>query len=480
MPSQRIKIPIIGPSFQNIDQSVLDVHNVEVRNLFVNELEQSEKRPGLNDWADLETGRGIDGLYWWDTQSMVLAVSDGDVFRLTSAAGDWNKISNGDKLLVGQQVSIDDNGDTAVMANGGRMVATGPSGTAAFLADADAPTAVTHLGFLDQYLLANRAGTNTFQHSEVLDHTAWRAIDIFSAESKPDDILALHIGLDEIVLFGTSTIEFWANDGVTPFVRIQGSTIPRGIAAKYSVALLPGSSPQTPDRWICLDSSRRVIEIIGRMPIEVSQPIDRQIQQLQQVDTAIGSIYTINGLPLYVLTFPEDRRTFVYNFHKRDWSEWDYFDQVTGLAQRYRGNAYCYAKAWNLHLVGDHETGKIYTASRSHYSDAGNRIRCRRRSGFVSHGTYDEKSCHSVKFRVKQSVATPEVKHPQMMLRYRDDSGAWGPERWENLGPAGDHANVVTFHQLGQYQTRQWEITYTENTPFVLADAEEEVEVLSS
>ena len=80
---------------------------------------------------------------------------------------------------------------------------------------------------------------------------------------------------------------------------------------------------------------------------------------------------------------------------------------------------------------------------------------------------------------MKQSVASSTVANPQMMVRYRNTQGAWGPERWLDLGPVGDHANLVRLGQLGQYHTRQWEISFTDDAPFVLCDAEEEVEVLS-
>ena len=467
-----VKLPLVGAAYQNLDGQTLDQRSVEVRNLYVNEAEYSEKRPGLASWVDTGTARSVDALYWWDTQSVVLAVSNGSVFKITDANGTFTELTAAEKLLVGQRVSIDDNGTTAVLANGGKILATTAIGPAAYLTDADAPTTVTHVGFLDQYLAATVSPTaGTFQISEVGDHTDWRAIDVFTAETKPDVIKALHVGLGEIVLFGAKSIEFWLNDGVTPFSRINQATIERGVIAPYTVALVN-------DRWICLDENRKLIEIRGRQPVEVSQPVNKVIQAMTQVDTAIGQVYPVDGLPLYLLSFPEDQRTLVYNYQKQDWTEWDYFDQTEGVLKRYRGNSYCYAKAWNLHLVGDHSNGQIYKALNTTYQDNGNTIQCRRRTGYVTHGTFQEKECREVRFRVKQSVASVSVPNPQMMVRYRNHGGAWGPERWINLGPAGDHENVVRLTQLGQYRSRQWEVAFTENAPFVLADAEEEMEVL--
>lgn len=466
-----VKIPLVGPAYQNLDAQTVDPLNPEVRNLYVNEAQFSEKRPGLTEFVDTGTSNSIDALYWWDTQGVVLAVSNGSVFKIADALGTTTELTASEKLLVGQQATIDDNGSVAVLANGGRMLATSPVGPAAYLTDGDAPTTVTHVGFIDQYLVAAVVGTGTFQFSEVADYTTWRALDLFTAESKPDVIKALHIGLDEIALFGTKTVEFWANDGVSPFSRIKGATIPRGVIAPHTIDLVD-------EKWIYLDEQRKVVELRGRIPVEVSGPMDKTIQAMTQVETGIGQVYTIAGLPLYILSFPIDGRTLVYNFRKQDWTEWDYFDQTEGVLQRYRGNAYCYAKAWNKHLVGDHSNGKIYTATRADTNDDGNTIRCSRRTGFVTHGTSLEKECLEVRFTVKQSVATAATPNPQMMVRYRNTNGPWQAERWVDLGPVGDHANIVRLTQLGQYRSRQWEVAFTADTSFELASVEEDMEVV--
>lgn len=466
-------LPLIGPAYTSVDHQMLDQRSPMVRNFYVNAFDFTEKRPGLEEWVDLGTSNSVDGLYWWDKQSVLLAVSNGQVFKISDALGTTTELTASEKLLVGQQTTFADNGTVVLMANGTQVLSTSTVGPAAYLTDGDAPTTVTHVAFLDQYAIANVDGTGSWQISEAGDYSAWRAIDIFTAESNPDEVHALHVGLGEIALFGSKSIEFWLNDGVSPFARINAATIERGIIAPHSVALVD-------DRWICLDQDKKVIEIRGRQPVEVSGPFDKVIQSMTQHETAIGDVYRIDGFPLYILTFPVDHRTFVYNYQKQDWAEWDYFDQDQGTMLRYRGNCYAHAKAWNLHIVGDYANGKLYKAGQAYYDDDGTPIRCVRRTGFVSHGNYYEKESKDVYFRVKQSVAiTGSVANPQMMVRYRNADSAWNVERWINLGPVGDHENVVRLNQLGQYRTRQWEIAYTDATSFELGDAQEDVEVLA-
>ena len=468
-----MQLPISGPAYQNTDDQMLDKFSAEIRNLYVNRGGYSEKRDGLTSWVNLGTSRSIDALYWWETQQVVLAVSNGELFKITDSLGTTVQLTTGDKLAIGVRTVIDDNGTTAVLANGGGILTTSISGPAVFHPDSDAPSACTHVAFHDQYLLYNNAGTGTWGISEVADYATIRAIDIFSAETRPDKINSIYIGLGEIVFFGAKTIEFWVNDGVTPFSRISQATIERGVSAPYSPVLAN-------DRWLFLDHNRKVVEIQGRRPVEVSDPVDKIIQGMAQVDGAFGQVYHMNGWPLYVLNFPQASRTLVYNYLQQDWSEWDYFNQTQGTMERYRGNAYCYAIPWNLHLVGDYENGIIYTSSNGVYQDNSNVIKCRRRSGFVTHGTFNRKVSHRVNIRLKQSVATTAVPNPYMTVRWRDENGAWTQERWIDLGPVGDHNNVVSLTQLGTYRSRQWEIGFTENAPFVLGDAQEDVELLSS
>jgi len=469
MPFQ--KVPLTGASYPSLNEQFLDTRSAVVRNLYVNEFDYSEKRPGLMELLDLGTARGIDGLYWWDVAQKAVVVSNGRVWTIDDALGNTTELTSGDLLQIGTPTTFDDNGTTLFMANGGKILSSTSSGPAAYIADADAPTAVTHVAFLDQYIIANLSGTGSFQFSEVADPTAWRAIDIATAETKPDITKALHVGLGEIAHFGTKSIEFWLNDGVSPFARINGATIERGILAPYSVALVN-------DRWIALDDRRRVIVIDRRQPVEVSMPVHHVLQSLSSVETAIGQVYTIEGLPLYVLSFPQDNRTLVYNILKNDWTEWDYWDQTEATTRRFRGNAYCYASRWNLHLVGDHSNGKVYCAKPSVYQDISGPIRCVRRTGFITHGTDQEKESRSLRIKVKRSVATAAAPNPQIMLRYRNNGGAWSNELWRNLGPVGDHENYVTWESLGQYRARQYEIAFTDNAPFEMAGAEEDVEVM--
>lgn len=469
-----IKLPVTGSPYRNTDETELDQVNAAVQDAYVDEAGYTQKRPGLTEWADLGTSKGIDGLYWWDEQSQVIAVSNGQTYRHTDYTGTNTEIT-GASHTVGNRVSFDTDGTNLFTASGGAINYFGSSGNYTVMADADAPTDVTHLGFIDGYLVACRNNTGTWAFAGPNTPTSWLSIDVATAEAKPDVNMAIHVGLDGIAIFGKTTTEFWVNDGVSPFSRVRGLTLDRGCAAKYSVARDPQG-----DLWFWLDDRRHISRWDGRSATTQPCPYYKLIDGFSSVSDALADTVKIAGVPFYVLTFPLAGKTFAYNYRDETWAEWGYWNTSTAMYGRFRGNAYCYAKAWNLHLIGDYTNGKIYTMSRSVFQDDGDPIRSFRRTGHVSHGTNKRKRCRMVRIRQKRGLNNSDVNDPQMMVRWRNDNGAWGNEHQISLGQEGQHELISKLRNVGIYRTRQWEFIHSDASDWVLMEAEEDCEVLAS
>lgn len=469
-------IPLITQSYETVDDVQVDQYNataIDVMPVQVEDKTQLVKRPGLVEFVDLGTNSPVDGLYWYDRGRVVLAVSDGRVFKITDQLGTNVELVGSTSLQSNAPVSFA--GTTALsvaMANGGRIVHTDLFSLTT-MADPDAPTAVTHLAVLDQYVLANSGGSGTVQFSDLNTPTSWSALSFFSAESKPDEVVAIGEGFREIIALGRETVEFWINDGQTPFSRIQGSAQPFGTEAPYSLAL-------TGSTWMWLDHNRRFATMQGRQVVNVSSPYDRVIQRYQSVDNAIGYALSVDGASLYVLTFPTAGETLVYNYMTGQWNKWGYWVSAGSVYERYRGNAYCYARPWNYHLVGDHSNGKIYRASRVAFTDAGNTIRSLLRTGHMSHGISSDKISDIVRLHCKRGVANADVSNPQLMMRRRvNNRPQWGAERWRSLGQVGHHIPYLDWRRNGVYKTCQYEFVHTDPSDLVIMGAQEYLELLS-
>ena len=460
-------LPLTGDPYANTEEPEMDGVSVSVVDAYVNELGHTVKRPGLEEWVDLGTSAKVDGLYWWDKQSVVVSVSDGRVFKHTDLTGTSTELL-GATLSSGTRVTFAKETARLVMANGGRMVHTDLA-TLTQMADGDAPTAVTHVTSLDGYTIANSAATRSAYFSNLLDMTSWTSTDTFMKAGRPDDLIAIQEGWSELMLAGKESMEVWYNDGVTPFVRRSNGLIDRGCGAPYTLTRVGND-------WMWLDDKRRFVKLDQRSPTHISFPYHKMVSSLTAVDNAVSDNIEVAGFPLYVTTFPSDRKTLAYNYQKDGWAEWGYWNSGTASYDAFRGNCYTYAKLWNLHLVGDRANGKIYKMSRTVYEDDGDPIRTLRRTGFISHGTSALKTSNEIVFRLKRGQGNSDVSDPVMTLRWRNHNGAWSSERQLSLGAVGDHYLEARTHRLGEYRFRQYEICHTDPCDFVLVDAQEDVE----
>lgn len=467
-------MPLIAPPNENIDDVETDQYAATMVDgipLVVGQSLHMVKRPGLSAHITLGTDLPIDGLYWWDKQQVVLAVSHGRVWKITDQVGTKVEITGSTDLLQGQIVTFADDGTKCVMANGGRMVHTNLS-TLTTMADPDAPTAVTHVAMIDGYLHANEVGSGRDHWAEIGDLTDWRALSFFSAESDPDNLVAMKVAFREILALGRQSVEFWVNDGVAPFSRIPGSAQPYGTEAANSLA-------QVGRTWMWLSNTRRLVMMQGREVVEVSSPYDRVIQRMVSVDDAVGYTVSIDGYPIYLLNFPTAKQTLAYNYQTQQWHKWGYWDSARGEYQRYRGQTYCYARAWNQHLVGDYANGIIYKASRSTFTDNGNPIRTLLRTGHMSHGGSVTKRSNAIRLHCKRGAGNASVSDPQIMLRRRvDNAASWTQERWKSLGEVGEHYPYLTWRRNGVYKDQQLEIVHADDSDFVLMGAQEDLDLL--
>ena len=466
------ELKLFGQPYESVEEIELDSTAATVVDGYVNELDHIPMRPGLTSWKDTGTSLSVDGLYWWDEQHCVLAVSNKRVWKITDSAGTMTELTGSTDLGASAPVTFATDGTKCVMANGGKMVYTDLA-TLTTMADVDAPTVVTHVAYLDGYLLANQVGTATFQFSSPTDITAWNALDFAAADGEPDKVVAMKVGFREVILIGRTAVEFWIDDGVTPFARLDGSVQSYGCSAPYSLAKVGNT-------WMWLDHERRLVNLQGRAVTPVSSPYDRVIQQYASVDDAIAYTVSVEGYPLYVLNFPTAGQTLIYNYVTQKWSKWGYWNTGTATYGRFRGNAYCYARDWNLHLVGDWANGLIYKFERTAFTDNGNPIRTLVRTGHQNYGMDATKRSNVLRVKLKRGAGNASVTTPQVTMRRRVDNAAqWENERWASLGSVGQHEQTLDWRRNGIYKTCQYEFVHSDNSDFILIAASEDVEALN-
>jgi hypothetical protein len=467
----KVKIPINGKVYQNIDDVELTNISPYLMDGWVDEKGHTHRRPGLDLFVDLDSAAPIDGMYWDNNFGKLFAVSNGHVYSVTDAEGTNSDIT-GDALSAGTRPSFTSNGTYVVMANGGRMITYNNSGTTAYMADADAPDAVPFVAYLDQYILANHADEAKFYWSGV-NAITWSALDFATAESRPDYLKAMGVIWREIYLFGSESIETWYNDGTTPFSRQDGGYTERGLLAPYSLKAIDNT-------WFFIDNEKRLVRLEGRTPKVISTPFDATLQSLQGMSSVKADHVTVGGKCLYVMQVPTANRTFAYDYKNDDWAEWGYWNSTTAEYEPWIGNCVEYAPSWNLHLVGSRKDGKIYKMSTSYYDDDGNIMRTARRTGYIDHDTLANKRCNSLTLKFKKGTGiASSTSTPYVMVKWRDNGDVrWSNEHWLSLGKVGETEFITTMKRLGVYRSRQYEFAVTDNVPLILIDAEADVDVL--
>lgn len=471
MPPQWKQVPLVGDPYQGVDEVELDEVTAQCQDCYINELGHTVKRPGLDEYVDTGVDSGIDGLYWSEKHNVAIVVVGGRTFKITDLSGTLTELT-GATLNSGSRVTFAEDGTRIGMAANGAIVHFIPTSTTlTTMADAQAPTTVSHLSEMDGYWLANDLDTDDVYFSDPTDRLSWAAADLFSANFKADDIIAIKTGWKEMIALGEETAEVFYNDGVTPFARMAGGVVETG-----------GSAPHTLQRvknaWAWLDNRRQFVRLTGRTPEPFSKGIDKQLQGYVAVDDAVSDTAVLTGQNFYMVHFKGARVTQVYNEQRDGWHQWGYWDTSSATYNRFRGQAYCYSKAWNKHLFGDLSNGLIYEASPTTYTDNGDTIRSFRRTGFITHGTTNMKRSTELIIRLKRGAGNSDVADPQIAIRWRNTGGAWGNEHWISLGQVGQHELTARLHNLGEYRMRQYEIIHTDASPFILVSAQELIEVM--
>ena len=423
--------------------------------------------------ANAASGFGFDAMFYWAEKDCVIAVGGGEIYQLTYVSNTpvITSLTAGTPLL-GQNTptSITVDGTNFYAANGGQIVWGPIGGTPAYIADPDAPTAVSHVEFLDGYILAINPSTNRFYWSDVNAGTSWNSLSFASAAGSPDLLCSLKVLNREIYLFGQRSIEIWENDGSTPFARIPGGFIQSGCAAPYAVL-------QDENSLYWIDENRRLVRFAGKQVERLSTKFDRELQGLSSVADGVAMKMQIDGYVFFVFTFKKANRTLVYNQTTNDWCEFGKWSYSDAAYDRWVGNCYAYAEKWGLHLIGRRDSLTISEVSRDFATDDTYTIRLARVTGHMDHGTSKIKQCNEVRFRAKRGAGL-SARTPKLMIRYKTDNMAWSNIKEFSLGNLGEYNLVLRDLRRNQYRTKQYEFTATDAVDVVFSQAEEDIEVL--
>lgn len=468
-----MQTPILGGTY--VARSLNAAANRMV-NLFPEQVPQGgntagflSRCPGLDLLATVGTGP-IRGLYQFGDFGYVVSgselyqVTTGFVSTLLGAVSGTDPVSMADN---GTQLFLACNSDSYIY-----NVTTGVFGQ---ITDVDFPGAVT-VGYLDGYFVFNQPNSQKIWTTQVLDGTSIDALDFASAEGRADNVVSLIVDHLEAWIFGTNSVEVWYDAGSSdfPLARIQGAFIETGCDAAYSVARLDNSI-----FWLGGDARGRgvVYRANGYTAARVStDAVEYAIQNYGTISDARAYTYQQEGHAFYVLQFPTEGATWVYDVSTNLWHE--RFSFSNGDFVRHR--PVCQMSFANKIVVGDYENGKLYAYDLNTFDDNGDIQRWVRAWRALptdrNTGRRTEQHALQLMYEAGTGLVSGQGSAPVVSLRWSDDGGhTWSNYHDREMGAIGETGKRVIWYRLGQtgkLRDRVYEISGSDPVKIIVLGAE--------
>jgi hypothetical protein len=426
------------------------------------------RRPGISAWDGFPDGmptNAVEGLYDFE-DALYVVYDDRRIYRIADGVATNLSTGGGPSYLAGSGRPVFAETAFRLVIAGGSEPEKVDSGESVAERLGGSPPDSTHI-----VALASRLASNDLTDASTDDrirysatgsagNETWDALGFVTAEARPDGIVSLHAGTNQLYAFGGRTLQVFTPDASTIFAPL--STLQRGCAAPHGVI-------QVDDDFVWLTEKRVFVQSDGRSLTELSLPISATLDDMTTVSDAYGFRWSADQFDCLAWLFPTDGRTFV-NQNGGGWAQWHGWTHGAGHTP-FPITAFHYWHDQNLHLVGQAD-GTIAKLDSSAPTDLGGTIKAETRTGFINRDTDAHKHCQAVRFTFKRGHATGTTE-PVVLLSWRDTLGDFCPPLRLSLGTTGDHVFTVERRSLGTYRSRQWRLEFTEAVDFVLARAEE-------
>lgn len=437
----------------NVADAALRRDHSAFENVYRNDVGGVTRFPGLQQVYETSSGRNY------------LFAYRGDMFAVTGPGQVWRIGRDGSKVNVTGTVvagprrptsAITENG--IIFAKGGKLILF--AGQKTELLASTAPNGATHVVWYKGYVIANEPDSGRWYLTT--DLRVWDPVDVFTAESKSDDLNAILVSpRNELLLCGDQSIERWEvfASGDQPF--FQAGTSPEGLLATYTML-------STRDGNFGVNDAGQFCQFLDQISQDVSDRVQQSLDAISDWSDAWAENITFSGQNWYLLQAPNADNdygtkgiTLVYDAIRKKWFQLYDWDAEAGLPTRWPG--WSYLKLWGRHFVGGE--GCIYemkpswrfngtTVQRSrlltaHYDEVGGQIEIQEARIRLRRGLMDVN-------------ATTE---PQILMRVNRDNKGFSGWASYSLGAAGQTNTIINLGAMGVADTFQFEFLVTDDVP---------------
>lgn len=401
---------------------------------------------------------------WRVVGANMYVVSGRTLYKITDAGV---VSSLGTMAAATDNVSLADNGIEIMIVDGvGGYVLTVATGVFTTIVDANFPNGATTVSFLNGRFQVEKADSRQYYVGQSYAGATWTPAIFASKENTSDPIIAVQVWNGALILWGSSSMEFWQDIGAAPvpYKRIDGASQSWGLAAVWSRAELNnsvvflGQNPQ---------GSVQVLMLNGYVPTRIStSDIENIVNGFSTFSDAVALTYMIDGHPMYQLTFPTGNRSFLFDALSGQWQE-----VQTGLALVNRHYANLGVVFNTLNYVSDYSSGNIYQLVDTEYTDDGTAIKRQGVSRHIRHNG-NPFSVDELVLDMDTGVGlqSGQGSDPQIVLKISKDGGrTFGAERWVSIGKVGQYFSPrVIWRRLGMSVDFVFQFTMTDPVKFVI------------
>ena len=261
----------------------------------------------------------------------------------------------------------------------------------------------------------------------------------------------------------------WYNTGAAdfPFEEMQGVFIDHGCAAPYSVAEIDNVvywlSQDRRGSSMVLSGAGYKTERISTFAMETEMASYLHTGNGQVVD-AEGYTFQQNGHLFYVLSFPGQDATWVYDISSGLWNRWMSVNNVgTGTTHRHRARQIfpAFAPLAGCLIAGDYFNGNIYLVDPAAFTDWGQPImRQRAFPHLLNDG--NRQFYWQLIADMEVGTAPPGATDTNVLLDWSDDRGqTYGNPVPQSIGNSGQFLTSMQWQRLGMARDRVFRLTWT-------------------
>ena len=448
-------IPLDAPVFQNVVESALRSGTATLENAFVTEQKGHSRFPGLSVFSTLAGNRPV-ALNSW-AGDLIAVPLGGRVYRIdqsgTKADMTGTAVRGDQRAIFAKTEAI------MVICAGGPIIQY--TGTTTLLLSADAPES-THVVFVDGYLIAIEPHSGRFYYSDPGEYETWNPLSVFTAEGKPDDLVAAAVSpYNELLLCGPDSIEEFirVTSGDQPFARRYVSG--QGLSVPYSLVTIREGNYGMSENY-------EFVRFSGQQASDQSDQIQMTLDDVDDWSNAWAAELPIKGQKFIVIQAPLATNahgtkgvTLLYDVKRRRWSSLYGWDSVKQIPTLWPGRSVF--RLWGRTFIGG--DGAVYEMTDALAANAG---AVQRMVGRTAHADFGSPaSADKLRVRLTRGVgsqanaSTP----PEIMLRLNKDNLGFGGWMRKSLGAPGKRNMVIEFDGPGLFDTLQIEYQVTDAVP---------------